>query len=340
MAEIIILFFISLFLGMNMGASGFSISFAPSYGSGIVTKQKASLFYIIFLLLGGILIGPRVVETLTTKLISTDSGFKEYSGLIIIISSSLMMFLTNILKIPQSTSWITVGAFSGAGYFYGKINWITVYKIFFIAIIFCILAFFITYFIKKIFYPPRNNNFWLYEKTVKIESNLKKFIVWTDCYSAFAVGSNNIANVVSPIILSISGYMLKRGSLSSVNTIFIGKNLILYIFLVGLSFGLGSIIFGKGVINTISKEIVPIGYISASIISFVTSSFVIIASLLGLPTPYVQFTTFSILAISSVKDGVYLTFKKSVVKKIISVWLIVPVATFFLSYFLHILFLK
>lgn len=323
MIEIILLVFISIFLGMNMGASGFSISFTPSYGSGLLTRTKASLFYTIFVLIGGILIGPRVVYTLTMKI--SQASFGGYSGLIIIISSGLMMFLTNLLKIPQSTSFITVAAFTGAAFYhYGikGVNWYTIIKILYIAVLFCILAFLVTYFIKKIFYPPRSSNFRLYEKSVVHSDKLKKFIIVTNFYSAFAVGTNNIANVVAPVLLSVS------------------INPILCILLIGLSFGIGSLVFGKDVINTISKEIIPIGQISAGIISFVTSSFVIIASLLGLPTPYVQFTTFSVLAISSVKDGFYLTYKKSVVQKIISVWIAVPVLTFLLSYLLHFLFFK
>lgn len=316
----ITLLIISIFLGMNMGASGFSISFTPSYGSGLLTRKKAILFYTIFVLIGGLLIGPRVITTLTTKISQTSFG--EYSGLIIIISSGLMMFLTNLLRIPQSTSFITVSAFTGAAFYYHQVNWHTIIKILYIAVLFCILAFLITYFIKKIFYPPRNSNFRLYEKSFVHNNKLKKFIVWTDCFSAFAVGTNNIANVVAPILLSVS------------------VNPILYILPIGLSFGIGGLVFGKGVINTISKEIIPIGQISAGIISLVTSSFVIIASLLGLPTPYVQFTTFSVLAISSVKDGFYLTYKKSVVKKIISVWVALPILTFLLSYLLHFLLLR
>lgn len=316
----ITLLIISIFLGMNMGVSGFSISFTPSYGSGLLTRKKAILFYTIFVLIGGVLIGPRVVTTLTTKISQTSFG--EYSGLIIIISSGLMMFLTNLLRIPQSTSFITVSAFTGAAFYYHQVNWHTIIKILYVAIIFCILAFLITYFIKKIFYPPRNSNFRLYEKSFAHNDKLKKFIFWTGCYSAFAIGTNNIANVVAPILLSVS------------------VNPILYIVPIGLSFGLGGLVFGKGVINTISKEIIPIGQISAGIISLVTSSFVITASLLGLPTPYVQLTTFSVLAISSVKDGFYLTHKKPVVKKIISVWVIAPILTFLLSYLLHFLLLR
>jgi len=320
MIEIITLLVIAIFSGMNMGASGFSISFTPSYGSGLLTRTKASLFYTIFVLIGGLLIGPRVVTTLTTKISQTSFGV--YSGLIILISSALMMFLTNLLRIPQSTSFITVSAFTGAAFYYHQVNWHTIIKILYIAVLFCILAFLITYFIKKIFYPPRNSNFKLYEKSVSYNNKLKKFIVWTDCYSAFAIGTNNIANVVAPVLLAVS------------------VNPILCILFIGLSFGIGSLVFGKGVINTISKEIIPIGQISAGIISLVTSSFVIVASLLGLPAPYVQFTTFSVLAISSVKDGFYLTYKKAVVQKIISVWIAVPILTFSLSYLLHFLLLR
>ena len=316
-----ILLLLAVFLGMNMGASGFSISFTPSYGSGLLTRTKASLFYMIFVLIGGILIGPRVVNTLTTKI--SQASFGAYSGLIIIISTALIMFVANLLKIPQSTSFVTVGAFAGAAFYYNKsVNWYTILKIFYIAALFCIFAFLSTYFIKKIFYPPRNSNFRLYEKFSQLESKLKKFIIWANCYSAFAIGTNNIANVVAPVMLSFSAKQLC-------------VNPILCILPVGLSFGIGSFIFGKSVINTISKEIIPIGQLSASIISFVTATFVIIASLIGLPTPYVQFTTFSVLAISSVKDGFYLTYKKSVVQKIIFVWIVTPVIAFLLSYLLH-----
>lgn len=320
MTEIILLIVISVFLAMNMGASGFSISFTPSYGSGLLTRKKASLFYTIFVLIGGVLIGPRVVATLTTKISQTSFG--SYSGIIIIISSALMMFLSNLLKIPQSTSFITVAAFSGAAFYYSNVNWHTIIRILCIAVLFCVLAFLVTYFIKKIFYPPRNGNLWVYEKSVVHNDKLKKFIIFTDFYSAFAVGTNNIANVVAPLFLTFS---------FKPDVLFLG---------IGLCFGIGSFIFGKRVISTISKEIIPIGQISAGIISFVSSSFVIIASLLGLPTPYAQFTTFSVLAISSVKDGFYLTYKKSVVKKIFFVWFAGPVFTFLLSYLLHLLILE
>lgn len=203
-------------------------------------------------------------------------------------------------------------------------------KIFYVAASGCILAFLTTYFIKKIFYPPRNSNFRLYEKSVLHSKKIKKFIILTNCYSSFAVGTNNVANVVALIMLV--------KSLNSAYGDFGQFNLLRWIIFIAVSFGLGSLFFGKGTIDTISKEIIPIGEIFAGIISLVTASFVVIASLLGFLTPYVQLATFSVFAISAVKDGLYLIWKKAIVKKIICICIITPFVTFLLSYYLHLIF--
>ncbi|MCM8829972.1 MAG: hypothetical protein NC824_03120, partial [Candidatus Omnitrophica bacterium] len=83
-------------------------------------------------------------------------------------------------------------------------------------------------------------------------------------------------------------------------------------------------------------EIIPLGEISAGVVSFVTSTFVITASLLGLPTPYVQFATFAVFGVSVIKDGIGLTTGKTVVRKVIFAWFLIPILTVILSYFLHI----
>jgi len=311
---------ISIFLAINMGASGFSISFAPSYGSNILKRQYAIVLYTIFVLLGAYLIGGRVVETLSHKLIKNFSS--PLSGFIILFTSTITMFIANILKIPQSTSFVTVGSFTGAGLFFDQYSFNKLGEIFFVAIIFSLLAFIVTYLIMKQFYPISYKNYKIYSYITN-SNKLKKFIVITDCYSSFAVGTNNVANVVAPLI--VTGANLKPSIL---------------LLLIAPLFGIGGILFGKGVINTISKDIVPLGEISAGIVSLVTSSFVIISSLLGLPTPYVQFTTFSVFAISVVKDGFLRTSKKNVVKRILIIWILIPIIAMMISYVLHYLLIK
>ena len=169
--------------------------------------------------------------------------------------------------------------------------------------------------------PPHQNNLKFYEMFFIHREKFKKFIVFHDMYSAFGVGTNNVANVVAPLVGALAIHP------------------VIGLALTAPVFALGAWASGGKVINTVSRDIVPIGDISATIVSFITATFVIIASTMGLPTPYVQFTTFSIFAISCVKDGVRCTLDKSIFKRIIWVWFAVPVFTVFLSFVLHTLIL-
>jgi sulfate permease len=321
MFEKIFIILLSIFVGMNMGVSGFAVAFSPSYGSGVIKKYQASILHSIFLVAGAIIIGPRVVETLINKI--TDPLFLQKSTIIIIVLSiGISMFISNLFKVPQSTSFVTVSAFTGAAIFHQKFYYYTIIKIFTVAILFSLVSFLSAYLLTKIFYPPRNSNFRLYEKFFLHKNKMRKFIIGTDCYSSFGIGTNNVANVVAPLICILP------------------LNISLCMILVAGLFGLGGFVFGKRVIHNLSKNIIPIGEPSAVIISFITSTLAIIASILGLPTPYAQFTSFSFFGISCLKDGVSCTFKKPVVKNFLSVWIITPLLTAIFSYILHLLFVR
>lgn len=313
-----IIILIAIFLAMNMGISGFSVSFAPSFGSNVLSKNKAALLYGICVIAGGCLVGPRVAETLMTKISYAHLGI--FSAAIILASCAVTMFLSNALKVPQSTSFVTVASFVGMGLFYGKVNWHTVIKILIFAVIFSIVSFALTIIIKRKIYPPRQGNLPFYEKFFIHREKFKKFIIFHDMYAGFSVGTNNVANVVAPLLASL------------------GRGNIFWFLLISPLFGLGAFLGGGRVINSVSKEIIPVGEFSASVVSFITATFVLIASFLGLPTPYVQFTTFSLLGISCIKDGFKHTSEKSIVKRILWVWILVPIFTAVLSYGLHSIF--
>lgn len=311
---------VSVFLAVNMGVSGFSVSFAPSFGSNVLKKNRAALLYGLCVIAGACLVGPRVVETLMRKI--SYAQLNAASSAIILVSCAVTMFSSNILKVPQSTSLVTVASFVGAGLFYGKVNWHTVGLILAFAVIFSIISFGLTVIIKRRIYPPRLGNLRFYEKLLAQRSKFKKFIVFHDMYAGFSVGTNNVANIVAPLVVSL------------------GMGNLFWFLIISPLFGLGAYFWGERMIRTVSEDIVPVGEFSASIVSFITATFVLIASFLGLPTPYVQFTTFSLLGISCVKDGFRNTAEKAVVKKILWVWILVPLFTVFLSFGLHVIFLR
>jgi PiT family inorganic phosphate transporter len=316
----VFLLVLGAFFAANMGISGFSVAFTPSFGSRLIKHRTAVILYTLTVMTGASILGPRVAETLMKKLAAAPPTLE--SGIMILAASGFMMFLATWLKVPQSTSFVTVAAFTGAGIYRGTVNWSVVSRIFIVALVFCALSYFITLWIYRYAYPPRRSNLWLHEMLSAKKEGFQRFIIGHDLFAGFSVGTNNVANVVA--------------ALAGVGMGVSPQAFVAY----SLCFGLGALVAGERVIKVVAREIIPVGDFAASVISLLTASFVLTASFLGLPTPYAQITTFSVLGISSVKDGIRVTFGKAVVQKILYVWLAVPLATCALSYALHSVFLK
>lgn len=318
---LLILIIISIFWAMNMGASGLAVSFAPSCGSNLIKENKAVIIFTIFVLLGSLLVGGRVARTLSSKIIA-EEFINQKAILIILTSACSSLFLANTLRIPQSTSIVTVSSFVGAGLYFKSLNFKLIIYLILVWVSVSGLSYFITYFIAKKIYPPTQRNLWLYEKFFLHQEKLAKWTLLTDCYSAFGIGTNNVANVVGPLLAAklispLPGFLV-----------------------FSLLFGLGGFILGKGVLNTVSKEIVPLGVVSASIVSLVVATFIIGCSVLGLPAPYVQFSSLSILAIHTVKEQKNHTqsLVHPVTKKILKVWVFTPVLSIIICFLLLSLF--
>jgi sulfate permease len=310
------LFIISVFFALNMGASGIAPAFASLYGAKLITRRRAVVFFSGFVILGAIVLGKNVAVTLGGKLLA-----KEFIGLpvalIIISSAALSLAIANFLKIPQSTSQVTVGAIVGAGMYFKALSLkILFFKIFLMWIVLPLLAFIITIFIYKIIYPPRPGNLYLYQKVFRNERKLRLFAFLVSCYVAFAIGANNVGNVAGPLF--------------GAGLVGISMGLILF----SPVFGAGAWFIGKGTIETAGKDIVPLGLVSSSVVSLVTATLLIFASILGIPQSLVQLNIFAIFAISCLKNGHRYTAESYVTRKTLAVWMITPVISMVISYLL------
>lgn len=314
---LIMLFAISIFLAMNMGASGLGVSFAPSVGSNLIRKNKAVIIFTIFVLLGSLLVGSRVAKTLSGKIIPAEF-INLHSALIILSSTCISLFFANVLKMPQSTSIVTVSSLTGAGIYFRSLNIFMIVYFILIWVSVSVAAYFTTYLIAKRIYPPTQYNLRFYEKVFCHKDKLAKWTLFTDFYSAFGVGTNNVANVVGPLLA----------------TNIINPTIGCLVF--SLIFGFGGFILGKRVLNTVSKEIVPLGVASASIVSLVVTTFIVLCSLLGLPAPYVQFSSLAILAIYTVKEesNHSLALVHPITKKILKVWVFTPLLSMSICFLL------
>lgn len=299
---------------LNMGGSNFGASFAAAQGGRILSRKKAQVLFIIFVLLGAVFLGRPVSETLGNRIIPAEV-IKFDTVLIILISATVSLFIANLLHVPQSTSLVTVASILGVGLYFRDVYTKTFLYLIPFWVGLPLIAYILTYFLGKLVYPPANKNFWIYEKLVNHRHRLKTFVIIASCYNAFSVGTNNVANAVGPLF----------------GADIIGKTLGLV--LIAPVFGLGSLIF-HGPLKTASEKIVPLGLFSATIVCLVTGTLMIIASIFGVPQSFVMIKLASLFAISGLKNGHKITFANPVTQKTYLSWIITPILAVVISFLL------
>lgn len=296
----------SFFFALNMGGSGMAPAFSVALGANIIKRHKAVALYIVFVAAGALIFGKYVAKTLGSGLIPAEI-FNEKLTLIVIFSAASALFIANLLKIPESTSWVIVFAISAAGVYYSNLNRGTIlYRILPAWILLPITSFLLSFLLARIFYPLRGSNFKLFEYFSKHEWKMKAFVLSGSCYVAMAIGANNVANVVGP--LSAAGLIDTMAGLAIISPVF----------------GLGGAVF-RSPSKTVGREIVPLGVFTATIVNFTFGSLLILASWLGIPQSCVQMNAFSIFAVSLVKDGSSHVLRHQVIRKMMLLWVITPV---------------
>ena len=322
MIKYIFLIFLVIFFAINMGASGIAPSFASTYGGKLIKKKKALILFSLFVILGALFLGRNVTLTLGKNLLPKE--FISFDTAIIILgSATLALFLANILKIPQSTSQVTIGAVVGAGLFFRHLNLkILFFKILPMWVILPLLSYILTLLIYNTIYPPEHDNLHIYQKIFANEKKLRLSALIVSCYVAFAIGTNNVANAVGPLF---------GAGILGIN---------LGLFLIAPVFGIGAWLMGKGPLETAGREIVPLGLVSSTLVSFVTATLLIFASILGIPQSLVQLNLASIFAISCVKNGHKYTWDHHIIQRTFIVWTITPLLAMLASYLLLSLFSK
>ena len=193
-----------------------------------------------------------------------------------------------------------------------------------------IISFGLMYFISMVIVKRFDLKHPGYFSTMKRQQFFNWVVIITSCYVAFSIGSNNVANAAGPITSMITNEL--HINPTSQNFVLI---MILCTLIIAPVFAIGSSIFGHKLMVKTGQAIIPIGKVEASMISFITASLLLTASLTrGIPTSLVQLNTFAILALSVSKVGWKETFSKKVVKQFWLIWFIAPIIAFMFSYLL------
>ncbi|MCF7955722.1 MAG: inorganic phosphate transporter family protein [Phycisphaerae bacterium] len=322
-----------MFLAINMGGSGTAPSFSAAYGSNIIKKNLIPGIFGIFVFLGAIIAGENVAKTIGGSIVPREAMTLTL-GTIILLSVSLSLLIANLLKVPQSTSQATITALVGPAIYYKIIQ---IDKLFFEIIpawfILPIIAFAITFLIGKFLYNPLNKRQIVDFKEISAHPLLKILALFASCYVAFAIGSNNVANASGPIASIVSNELNIKPENSNFLLVMILATLV-----TAPCFAIGSSIFGKGVSKTVGKEIIQFSPLGASLISIVTASLLIFASLSrGIPTSLVQMNALAVMGLGVSKVGWKRILTNTSIKKLLVIWIISPIISFTLSFTLTVI---
>jgi len=324
--HLLIPFIIAMFLAINMGGSGTAPSFSAAYGSNVMRKSLIPGLFGITVFLGAIIAGKATATTLGTGLLAPEFlNFMTVSTILFSVSISLL--IANLFGIPQSTSQATVMAVTAPALYYGKLNTAKLlFEIIPAWFILPVISFIISFLIGKYIYKPIRKRGYTISKRLNDNPIIKISIIIMSLYVAFSIGSNNVANASGPIA---SMTINELGIGMEENFILI---MILSTLIVAPSFGIGSSVFGHKILRNTGKEIILFGKIEAIIISFISASLLLMASLTkGIPTSLVQLNVAAIIGIGVAKLGFKNIFKKTKVNRFFIMWIIAPVIAFLLS---------
>ncbi len=327
---LLIPFLIGIFLAINMGGSGTAPSFSAAYGANIIRKSLIPGFFGIMVFIGALIAGKATAETVGRDLLPAD--MMSYSLVsIILFSVSISLLLANLIGIPQSTSQATILAASGPACYFRALN---EHKLFLEIIpawfILPITSFILCYLIGKYAYIPIRKKGYFTFTGISRHPVIKFLVVVMSAYVAFAIGANNVANASGPIASMTINELHIHDEADNFILVMIIATLI-----VAPSFGIGSSFFGRKLLKRTGKGIFLFGPVEAIIISFITASLLLLASVIkGIPSSLVQVNTACIIGIGSARLGFRNILKKTSVNQFFIIWLIAPVLAFLLSIFL------
>ncbi len=300
------LFFLSsgIFLGWSLGANDAANVFGTAVSSRMVKYSTAVLLASVFIILGAFLEGRNGINTL-----STLTYQDLHTAFISCLSAAITVTLMTSLRLPVSTSQAVVGAIIGIGLYHHNTHFPGLTKVIICwvgtpigAIIISIILYIILSGILNHF------NLTLFQ----LDYILRIGLILGGLYGAYALGANNVANVVgvfyNTLKLSVPGLSL------------IG----------GISIALGSLTFSKNVMYTVGKKLVPLSAFSSLIAILGSASTVYIYAKIGVPVSTSQAIIGAVIGMGLIKGVRTIHFKTLFL--IISGWIFTPLLAGLLSY--------
>jgi sulfate permease len=298
---------LSTLLALNIGANNSAASMATAYGAGARSKREAVILIAVFALFGAFLAGARVIKTLSGGLVP-ESVLSSHLELVLIVLIIAIFFISwaNIIRIPIATTHAIVCAVAGVGLYSHALNGKKFFEIVGWWVITPFVAWSLNYLVGK----------YLYFRTLKfltdrysensIRGILGFLITASGCSIAFSAGSNHAATSIGPLV----GMGFINPSFGAI--------------LAGLGMGLGAILLGGRVLETVGKEITEICTLRAISVELIGATLILLASIFGIPVSLSEITTAGVIGFSCANQGFSATAENRHVMRIALFWFVIP----------------
>jgi len=300
-----------IFLGWTLGSNDSANIFGTGVAAKIIKYRTAIILISIFVILGSVLEGEKCFAT-----VGKLSNLTPESAFWVALAAGITMFMVTYIALPCSTSQAIIGAVLGAGMVSGIPDFSRLYKIVACWILAPISAFifsFILYHFIGFFF----------ERYITSPQKRSVFIFWgllfAGCFGAYALGSNNVANV--------TGVYVGSGLITSFEGALIG----------GLSIASGVLTYSKKVMTTVGKEITHLDEYSAFIAELSEAVTIEIFTQVGVPVSTSQAIVGGVVGVGLIKGA--RTINKRTLIEIGIGWISTPISAGIISYFLIKLFI-
>lgn len=283
-------------MGWSLGANDAANLFGPVVGGGAMRFWTAAILASLFVLVGAVTVG--------------ESCFATYDALgpqtllsasLITLAAGMTVTLMTLLGLPVSSTQAVVGAILGAGVPSGDVSLAPLVRIglsWVFTPIGGLVAAYIPYKLLTLF--PHA----LPSRLVSRVGVTRVGLVLVTCYSAYALGANNVANV--------TGVYVSSGLLSAGLGAVIGA----------LSIGLGILTFSRRVIETVGSRLVPLDSVTALIVILAEAITLNVYAVIGVPVSASQAVVGAVLGIGLVKS--VKTIDRRVLARVLFGWVGTP----------------
>ena len=289
------------YVGWNIGANDTANCVGTTVGCGLLSFKKAVILVSVFAILGAMLQGQYVMETIGKGIVKTELNYTAVC--VALVCSGFFVTLATFFRIPTSTSQAIVGGVVGIGLAVGAevdfSKFIIIAESWIICPVLVIaLAYGLMHLVIQILRRFETSS-------VLFQQAFGWLAILSACYVAYSMGANNAGNAVGPIA--------NLGIINSQLLLLVG----------GLSIAAGAITYGRKVADTVGKGITPLD-IPGAFVAQISSAFGMhLFSMLGIPVSTSSAIVGAVVGVGLVKGARAIS--KRTTLTILAGWALTPI---------------